>query len=1388
MQLHKLFQLAYDYILNEKGGPKEDESIMSYQSQRVSVWEGAEVVHLQAKRNKVDLDTMTIDDLYNNFKIVKQEVKRTVTTSSSSGSQNMAFLSSPGSANEVDTANIQVSVVSSPISTVSTHDNTANLSDATVELVERSLSIGVILLVMTRQRLRNQDSSRKTVNVEDTSSKAMVAINEAGFDWIYMADDEGPTHMALMAFSNLETKVRPVWNNAMRNNHQNFSNSIRNFAPTAILTKSGIVPICTARQSSSRAAPPVSAARPINTVAPKPLVNVAKPRQNALHNSHSLSMRPFYQQTAPKNRNSNNKVNTAKEHDGGYVAFSEGAKGGNITGKRHNNNSYAGRASPVQAIECLDTGGFTSWKRAIGTKWVCRNKRDQRGIAVKNKARLVAQGHRQEEGINYNDVFAPVARTETIRLFLAYASFMDFIVYQMDVKSAFLYGTIKEEVYVSQPPGFVDLEFPDRVYKVEKALYRLHLLEPDDIIFGSTKRSLSTEFEQLMHKRFQMSFIRELTFFLGLQCKVSKYSHGETKPLSKDAARTDVDVHLYRSMIGSLMYLTSSRRDIMFAVCACSRFQVQPKVSHMHAVKRIFRYLKAQPTLGLWYPKDSPLELIAYSDSDYTCASLDRKSTTRGCQHVLWLQNQLLDYGYNFMQTKNHVDNESVVCMVKNHVYYSNTKHIEIRHHFIRDSYEKRLIEMVKIHTDYNVADLLTKAFDVTRFQFFIASIGLELKGYLINDGYADLVQLADKKELAIPRQMVTGKESSNPLMAGSFPKTISAKETLILSSPNLNPEPFSSIINFMADLKFVDQHNIVAYLEKSDDNTEFHQIVDFLSSCSINYALTVSPTIYASYIEQFWNTASSKTINFVKQIHAIVDGKAVVISESLVRSDLLFDDEHGITCLTNDEIFENHALMGYEPLSTKLAFQKGGSPRRQETIGGTSAQTRSERVLEQPNEPPLTEGYTRGSDEGMLTLEDLMDLCTILSNRISTLENELLSTKVVYHKAFITLTKGVKKLETQLKKKRSRAVIHSSNEEEPSVDIEDSPKHGRMIKELDKDEDVNLGGYKQSYFKGMKYEDIRPIFERKLDQQTEKEEKEVEAQVDSDQEQIDAIPLTTKPPVIVEYKIVKEGRIRSTVGNNEKKGYFRSLPYYNKCKLHHKGKCTIKCTNCKKVGHMARDCRAAVVATAQRALVVNQRVVTYFGCGGQGHYKSDCTKLKYQNHGKKAANNDAHRRAYALGGGDGNPDSNVVTGTFLLNNRYAYILFDSGTDRSFVSTTFSDLIDITPTALDVSYTVELANGRIVGFDTIIRGYRLSKYHVVIVCDKNIVRIPYGDETLKIQGDESNGGSNSRLNIILCAKTQKYIKKGSHVFLAHVSAKKTKDKSKEERLEDVPIV
>ncbi|GKD28462.1 putative ribonuclease H-like domain-containing protein [Tanacetum coccineum] len=271
-------------------------------------------------------------------------------------------------------------------------------------------------------------------------------------------------------------------------------------------------------------------------------------------------------------------------------------------------------------------------KRAIGTKWVFRNKKDERGIVIRNKARLVAQGYTQEEGIDYDEVFAPVARIEAIRLFLAYASFKDFVVYQMDVKSAFLYGKIEEEVYVCQPPGFEDPDFPDRVYKVKKALYGLHQA-PRACSMGELTFFLRLQVEQKKDDIFisQDKYVSEILKKFGFtEVKTVSTPMETQKPLLKDKNGEEVDVHMYRSIIGSLMYLTSSRPDIMFAVYACARLQVNLNVSHLHVVKRIFRYLKGQPKLGLWYPKNSPFDLVAYTDSDYAGASLDRKSTTEG--------------------------------------------------------------------------------------------------------------------------------------------------------------------------------------------------------------------------------------------------------------------------------------------------------------------------------------------------------------------------------------------------------------------------------------------------------------------------------------------------------------------------------------------------------------------------------------------------------------------------------------------------------------------------------------------------------------------------------------------------------------------------------------
>ncbi|GJQ91480.1 putative reverse transcriptase domain-containing protein [Tanacetum coccineum] len=306
--------------------------------------------------------------------------------------------------------------------------------------------------------------------------------------------------------------------------------------------------------------------------------------------------------------------------------------------------------------------------------------------------------------------------------------------------------------------------------------------------------------------------------------------------------------------------------------------------------------------------------------------------------------------------------------------------------------------------------------------------------------------------------------------------------------------------------------------------------------------------------------------------------------------------------------------------------------------------------------------------------------------------------------------------------------------------------------------------------------------------------------------------------------------------GNGDRRPYEGAKPRCPKCNFNHNGPCTPPCTNCKKPGHLAKDCRSRP-ATAnnnnrnnnnnnnrnnnnnnnrnnnnQRAQGANTNAIVCFECGAPGHYRSNCPQWKNKNQG----NGNGVARAYAVGVAGQNPDNNVVTGTFLLNNRCASILFDTGADRSFVSTQFSALINIAPTTLDHGYNVELADGRVIWVNTVLLGCTLNflnhPFHVdlmpvemgtydviigmdwltknqaVIDCAKKIVRIPFGSEILIFHGDGSRNKRGTRLNIISCTKAQKYLLQGCHLFLAHITIKEAGDKSKKKQLQDVPIV
>nr|GEV46506.1 putative ribonuclease H-like domain-containing protein [Tanacetum cinerariifolium] len=654
-------------------------------------------------------------------------------------------------------------------------------------------------------------------------------------------------------------------------------------------------------------------------------------------------------------------------------------------------------------------------KIAIGTKWILKNKRDARGIVVRNKARLVAQGHRQEEGIDYDEVFAPVARIEAIRLFLAFSSYMGFTVYQIDVKSSFLYGEIEEEVYVTQPKGFEDLYNPKHVYRVVKALYGLHqaprawyarlstfLLKHhyrrgtidktlfikkdsrhiilvqvyvDDIIFGSMNKAWCDEFEVLMKGEFKMSAMGELTFFLGLQVKQLPYGifisqdkyvkdmlkkfdmesmrtattpYEVPKPKSKDEPDDAFNIHLYRSMIGSLMYLTASRPDIMFAVSACSRHQC-----------------KKQTILA-----------TSSTEAEYVAAA--------GCC------------------------GQSTICIVKNPVFHQRTKHIEIRHHFIRDANEKNLIQISLSGSPHWDAQ----------------SLGITIEGRNKPKGRLTVVSFVPPMLLVVQVFLLVVLVHADGLVpAGSC--TI----------------PTGSYSFMLLDWFLLDDHNKVAYLEKGKGWEAYEQILDFLNRSHIRYALSHHPLIvFDSLVKQFWATATVRTLEAgPSEIIATIDGNEVVVTESLIRTQLQLNDGTGLYEFTLNDVLDGMREMGY-PTDGSLTFYKAKlSPQWRFFIhtlihlvpaSGDGADAAAAGVAA-ANEVPPPPPPPPDDSVALIDLSLKLDRCI---NRVKSLENELGVTKKVLGGAVMKLVSRVKRLEGILKHRKRSMVLSDSEREEAAI------------------------------------------------------------------------------------------------------------------------------------------------------------------------------------------------------------------------------------------------------------------------------------------------------------------------------------------------------------------
>nr|GEU91914.1 hypothetical protein [Tanacetum cinerariifolium] len=334
-------------------------------------------------------------------------------------------------------------------------------------------------------------------------------------------------------------------------------------------------------------------------------------------------------------------------------------------------------------VACLVT---KRWKGAL--KWIYKVKLDEYDDVLENKERLVAKGYCQEEGINFEESFALVSCIEAIRIFSSNSASKNMTIYQMDVKTAFLNGELKEKVYVSQPEGFVDPDHPTHVYRLKKALYGLKMDSCDPVYTPMVDRP----------------------------------------KLDEDPLVILVDQTQFCSMVSSLMYLTATKPDLVFVVCMCARYQASPTKKHIEALKHVFWYLRGTINWGLCYPKDIAMTLTAYADADHTSCQDTQRSTSGSAQFLgdKLMRSQLTDYGFAFNKIPMYCDNRSAIAHYCNNVQHSRSKHINVRHHFIREQVEKGVVELYFMMPNYQLADIFTKALPRERFEFLLSRLGMK--------------------------------------------------------------------------------------------------------------------------------------------------------------------------------------------------------------------------------------------------------------------------------------------------------------------------------------------------------------------------------------------------------------------------------------------------------------------------------------------------------------------------------------------------------------------------------------------------------------------------------------------------------------------------------------
>ncbi|GJR77307.1 retrotransposon protein, putative, ty1-copia subclass [Tanacetum coccineum] len=489
-------------------------------------------------------------------------------------------------------------------------------------------------------------------------------------------------------------------------------------------------------------------AKPHHVIAPGSSRNSSKESYGSNDMAHNYYLEEARKNTQDKNRNLKpREMSSAKTH------HTPNTDNHDLDVAHMNNDPFFGIPIPKnnsEASSSLDVIPTIIHTAAPNSEHVTKWTKDYPldniiGNTKRTRLFLVARGYRQEEGIDFEESFAPVARLDDIQIFLAFAAHMNMIVYQMDVKTSFLNDILREEVYVSQPDGFVDQDNPNHVYKLKKALYGLkqaHRACPRGIYINRSKYAL----ESL--KKYGMESSDPVDTPMVEKSKLDKDTQGKA-----------IDPTHYCGMVGTLMYLIASRPDLTFAICMYARYQAKPTEKHLHAIKRIFKYLRGTVNRGLWYPKDSSIALTAYADADHAGCQDTRRSTSGSmqllgdrlvswsskrqksaaissteaeyialsgcCAQVLWMRSQLTDYGLGFNKIPMYCDNKSAIALCCNNVQHSRSKHIDIRFHFIKEQVENGVVELYFVNTEYQLADIFTKALGRERIEFLINKLGM---------------------------------------------------------------------------------------------------------------------------------------------------------------------------------------------------------------------------------------------------------------------------------------------------------------------------------------------------------------------------------------------------------------------------------------------------------------------------------------------------------------------------------------------------------------------------------------------------------------------------------------------------------------------------------------